>query len=693
VLLACCWSEPASGTRGVPSSRHPPFPSQHTDFSLGHGGHDKHGLGLVQPSVTGLPPSGRFPGRRLQQTTDGDGGGHYTLTVQVRLEAARLPGSKLRLVLRLERETSPDDESPGTTDAQGTGGPWITWATAPERTVPLSSEGVPEVSDTLSEVERRYRTGEVPQFSNERAALSLVFNEEFKNLLQGTYRAALLDLDTCISPSDCAVLAYSNTQELQDGRSWLLAYTGIDVTYGAIELGLRFTRCAYVSQCRVPAQGVEVTTTVTDIRGRQYWPTLPRAVDDNGYLFFGTYLGLSQILHFGLGEQHAVSLRNDYNLMPNSTKLMRNLGVLDAAERSLLCAPSSPNNPRQQLISGQGSGLIPQVAGTVYTPSLNCYWQIIPQPPAKKVTIQFLHVGQSLGDGSQLQIYTLSTKGDVVPVYNVRGFTSEPLEVEGSQILLHFSALPSTPAEEAFYMAWSVIENGVSTTGMDNWFGSRVATILFSTLAATAYCIAGIAAWKWWRQRLHQQQEESSRQAAREAQRNEARRHRNEGRRRRTRGLPVELVSRLPTSNIKLAELDRDGDDEPSCSICLCEYEEDDRVTWLPCSHSYHTSCVVSWLKNSLICPICKDNVKRSLLKTLSLYRELHRNGPPSDAHVPGDVSVPLASPHMGSTGPADAIEMTRVTNASTVLQPDTSPAGGSEAEQRMGHNASSSSS
>lgn len=142
-----------------------------------------------------------------------------------------------------------------------------------------------------------------------------------------------------------------------------------------------------------------------------------------------------------------------------------------------------------------------------------------------------------------------------------------------------------------------------------------------------AYCIAALAAWKWWRQRIQQQEQEATRQATREAHRNEHRRHRTEGRRRRTRGLPVELVSRLPTSHIKLAEIERDGDDEPSCSICLCEYVNDDKVTWLPCSHNYHTACVASWLKNSLICPICKDNVKRSLLKTLSMYRELHRYG------------------------------------------------------------------
>lgn len=48
-----------------------------------------------------------------------------------------------------------------------------------------------------------------------------------------------------------------------------------------------------------------------------------------------------------------------------------------------------------------------------------------------------------------------------------------------------------------------------------------------------------------------------------------------------------------------------DDDEEPSCSICLCEYETGETVTKLPCNHIYHESCLTSWTENHVRCPLC----------------------------------------------------------------------------------------
>ena len=204
----------------------------------------------------------------------------------------------------------------------------------------------------------------------------------------------------------------------------------------------------------------------------------------------------------------------------------------------------------------------------------------------------------------------------------------------------------------------------------ESWFDTRLAVILFSTFAAVSYVVASVAAWKWWRQRVQQQEEEAARLEAREAQRSERRRHRHDSRRRRTRGLPVELVSRLPTANVQLAELDREDDEDPSCSICLCEYEEGEKVTWLPCSHSFHASCISSWLKNSLICPICKDNVKRSLLKTLSMYRELHRTGLPDIPESGSGRSGPPASTSSVPAAASGSVQLEMTPQRQTAMVP-----------------------
>ncbi|KAG0094098.1 hypothetical protein BGZ92_008508 [Podila epicladia] len=49
---------------------------------------------------------------------------------------------------------------------------------------------------------------------------------------------------------------------------------------------------------------------------------------------------------------------------------------------------------------------------------------------------------------------------------------------------------------------------------------------------------------------------------------------------------------------------------EELCSICLGEYETDDRIRILPCAHEYHAECVDIWLTNkSTHCPLCKHDL------------------------------------------------------------------------------------
>ena len=45
--------------------------------------------------------------------------------------------------------------------------------------------------------------------------------------------------------------------------------------------------------------------------------------------------------------------------------------------------------------------------------------------------------------------------------------------------------------------------------------------------------------------------------------------------------------------------------DDATCSICLGDYEHEDKVIQLPCSHMYHADCIKSWTKNHVRCPLC----------------------------------------------------------------------------------------
>lgn len=46
------------------------------------------------------------------------------------------------------------------------------------------------------------------------------------------------------------------------------------------------------------------------------------------------------------------------------------------------------------------------------------------------------------------------------------------------------------------------------------------------------------------------------------------------------------------------------------CRICLTAFEDDDKVTSLPCGHNFHRDCIATWLsKYNRTCPLCHEEV------------------------------------------------------------------------------------
>ena len=51
--------------------------------------------------------------------------------------------------------------------------------------------------------------------------------------------------------------------------------------------------------------------------------------------------------------------------------------------------------------------------------------------------------------------------------------------------------------------------------------------------------------------------------------------------------------------------------DEISCSICLSEYIDEDRIACnLKCKHIFHKECLREWSKISIKCPICRGEME-----------------------------------------------------------------------------------
>lgn len=64
----------------------------------------------------------------------------------------------------------------------------------------------------------------------------------------------------------------------------------------------------------------------------------------------------------------------------------------------------------------------------------------------------------------------------------------------------------------------------------------------------------------------------------------------------------IDGVARINDANIN-------GDDGPTCSICLCEYEKGDKLVSLPCKHVFHEDCITSWTDHNTRCPLDRKSV------------------------------------------------------------------------------------
>jgi len=71
---------------------------------------------------------------------------------------------------------------------------------------------------------------------------------------------------------------------------------------------------------------------------------------------------------------------------------------------------------------------------------------------------------------------------------------------------------------------------------------------------------------------------------------------------------PKEVVRNLPKIKYKKSE----NGESSSCSICLEEFKEDEKLILLNCLHRFHPTCITTWLKQNKNCPVCREPVTDS---------------------------------------------------------------------------------
>jgi hypothetical protein len=68
-------------------------------------------------------------------------------------------------------------------------------------------------------------------------------------------------------------------------------------------------------------------------------------------------------------------------------------------------------------------------------------------------------------------------------------------------------------------------------------------------------------------------------------------------------GAPEQVITNIPERDYVVI------DNAESCTICLDDFNEKDKVRTLPCKHEFHTKCIDPWLRINKTCPNCRQDV------------------------------------------------------------------------------------
>ncbi|KAM6588324.1 hypothetical protein CsatA_010929 [Cannabis sativa] len=66
-------------------------------------------------------------------------------------------------------------------------------------------------------------------------------------------------------------------------------------------------------------------------------------------------------------------------------------------------------------------------------------------------------------------------------------------------------------------------------------------------------------------------------------------------------GASVEDLEKLKSDDVVSS-----SGEKMTCSICFCEVLSGTELSRLPCSHLFHTHCILKWLEKRHTCPICR---------------------------------------------------------------------------------------
>ncbi|QCD86810.1 integrator complex subunit 11 [Vigna unguiculata] len=72
---------------------------------------------------------------------------------------------------------------------------------------------------------------------------------------------------------------------------------------------------------------------------------------------------------------------------------------------------------------------------------------------------------------------------------------------------------------------------------------------------------------------------------------------------------PIQYLGMIPASDEAVQtslQKCRVVTENECCSICLEEMNVNDECHKMPCNHAFHHTCILTWLRTSHVCPLCR---------------------------------------------------------------------------------------
>lgn len=61
-----------------------------------------------------------------------------------------------------------------------------------------------------------------------------------------------------------------------------------------------------------------------------------------------------------------------------------------------------------------------------------------------------------------------------------------------------------------------------------------------------------------------------------------------------------------------------------TCAICMDLL--DNKILTMPCGHTFHTTCILTWFDHKMTCPVCRKKFQWEIKKKKGRRRHRHRH-------------------------------------------------------------------